>query len=43
MVLPLLFGITAVGGGLAWVLDKGGLLDADSGKTSVKQSVKVQK
>mgnify|MGYP003679946086 FL=1 len=30
MVLPLLIGITAVGGGLAWVLDKGNLLDADS-------------
>tara|TARA_R110000822_G_scaffold52309_2_gene135580 strand:- start:130 stop:462 length:333 start_codon:yes stop_codon:yes gene_type:complete len=30
MVLPLLFGVTAVGGGLAWVLDKANLLDADS-------------
>ena len=30
MVLPLLFGVTAVGGGLAWILDKGGLLDADA-------------
>lgn len=30
MVLPLLIGVSAVGGGLAWVLDKGNLLDADS-------------
>ena len=30
MVLPLLIGVSAVGGGLAWVLDRGNLLDADS-------------
>jgi len=30
MVLPLILGVTAVGGGLAWVLDKGNLLDSDT-------------
>jgi len=30
MVLPLLLGVSAVGGGLAWILDKGNLLDADA-------------
>ena len=39
MVLPLLFGITAVGGGLAWVLDKGGLLDADSVGENIGEAI----
>ena len=30
MVLPLILGVSAVGGGLAWILDRGGLLDADT-------------
>ena len=41
MVLPLILGVTAVGGGLAWVLDKGGLLDADSVGEDIGEAIGV--
>ena len=41
MVLPLILGVTAVGGSLAWVLDKGGLLDADAVGEDIGEAIGV--